>query len=152
MSYDGIRDALKVRLDALSGVGPVHTYERYIRGGIEETAVKTLFFESNVLNTAFIDRKAFHTTFHAEDIRRRVHEISIYLFLGHDDASATGETFQDRLETIVNDLETGNRALGKASTIIRDGCSVKNIGLTKFGAAIDAHIAEITFTVEEVLS
>lgn len=153
MSWDGIRDALATRLNAISGLGPVHTYERLITGTPGKSTVQTAFFESSVLNFAWIDRASFRDEHvDGEDTRRRrLHEARIYVVLGHLDTTPTGETFQDRLETIANDLATGSRTLAGAC-ITYSLPVVTGISFTYFGKNLLAHIAEIQFTVEEVLT
>jgi len=152
MSYDGIRDALKTRLDALSGVGPIYTYERQVVANINDPEFITAFTESATFNFGWIDRLRFQDmSIVGEDSRyRRRHEVAVRFYHALNDASTTGETFDDFLDTIMTDLEEGDHTFGGACATCGEP-RVVDIASGMFAQTL-CHIAEIEMTFEEVLT
>lgn len=157
MSYSTIRTAIKTRMDAISGLGPGYTYERYPSDiNPESDTFATQFQESGALNLYWIDRRSFNDKQPQADDNRRLrrHDVQVKVFQKLVDsatlADASGPAFQDLLETIANNIATGDRTWGSAA-LTTSLPRVSAISLTRFMGVL-CHTATLEFTIEEVLS
>jgi len=150
MSYQAIRDALATRLETVVGVGTVHTYERYLTEQAEVAAFQAAFSKNGVLNTWMIERRAVSSRQSAAADAKRIrrHTLRLEGFYSLKDAAASKLTFQDLIDAVCDDLETGDRTLGGAC-LTHSLPSVDTIEETLF-AGVLCHRTEIQIIVEEV--
>lgn len=151
MSYSGIRSALATRIAAVSGgPGVVHSRIRWSNENPDSSAFQTLFVSGGRINFAQITRKGRKVIRSVEDSRRRVqHEIEIVFVYGMEDADTTETLFQDMLEAVALNLETGDHTLGGAC-ITHTEPEISDIG-HEVRSDVLCHAATMRITVEEVL-
>lgn len=153
MSYATIRTALATRLGAVSG-GPsvVHSRIRWTNDNADGSVFQALFMGAGArLNFAQFTRKTRRSSRSPQDARRIVrHDLEIYLSMALDDADTSETLFQDMLEAIAVDLETGDRTLGTVCKTHSDP-EILDIG-HEMRDQILCHGATIKITVEEVLA
>lgn len=150
MSWSGIRSALKSRLEAVSGIGKVHAYTRYIKDGCEYAAFQDVYVSGGVLNYWGITRTARRTEKTADNDTsyRRIHDVEITVYYAVADGSASENTFQDLLETVCNNLETGDHTLGGAC-LTHSPPEARQIGHVML-ADVLCHSAIVALQIEEV--
>ncbi len=115
MAYSSIRTALKTRLEAISGVQNVHHYLRHISRGVEDPAYAALFVNgaSDVHAWRFTRTNCAQTVCADHDSTiKRTHTIEIEGYRGLIDASASENTFQDLVDTVLTALNGGDKTLG----------------------------------------
>ena len=115
MAYSDIRDALETRLGAIAGVENVQGYHRLVSTGVDDPTFRGLFVNgSNDLHAWRFTRTAVSQVLCGDDddTIKRTHTIEIEGYRGIVDGSASENTFQDLLDVILDDLNTGDRTLG----------------------------------------
>jgi UDP-N-acetylglucosamine 2-epimerase len=150
MSWSSIRSALKARLEGISGVGAVHTYLRYCKDAGDSTAFAAIYVSGGQLNYWAISRTARRTAKSVDNDSsyRRQHDVEVSAFYAHRDADASENTFQDLLETVCNNLETGDHTLGSAC-LTHTPPEVRQIGHAMLGDVF-CHFAVLALSIEEV--
>lgn len=155
MPYLNIRNALKTRIEAVSGIGKVHTYLRWSLEPTGSDNFNTIFADiTGMVNVWIITREKFEDDHANEDnkiIRR--HHLTVYAYHGHlDTDSVKAElVFQDLLEAVEANLRTGDRTLS-ASCLTYSLPEFTKIGYASLGNRKDAYVCcEIKLLVDEVL-
>jgi hypothetical protein len=152
VAYSNIRSALATRLDAITGVENVHSYHRHITKGTEDPAFLALYADSsNNLNAWSIVRtgctQAQHTGLESDAVIKRTHSITITAYRSVVDASATENTLQDLVETVMSNFNSGDDTLGGVA--LTHGL----MQLTGFTHAmfynVLCHVATLTIQIEE---
>ena len=155
MSYAGIRGALATRVAAVTGIEASNVFQRY-KWSLDATTSQDFiddFVDSNsFVNFVIISRSEQEDSQPIEDnLSLRRHSMEIHLFYSLFEAEDSEHTFQDLIEGIASDLESGNRELGGAAFCY--SLSVASIdelaGIGNRGDTV--HHAEITTSVYEVI-
>lgn len=116
MSWSAIRTALKTRLEAVSGIGIVHPFRRYVKGNETSPDFQTLFFSGGKLHAWQFYRTARRPQYSGSDDSRRVvhHDVVVEALLALCDSTTSEHTLQDLLDSVAANLETGDHTLGGA--------------------------------------
>lgn len=149
MSEALIRAQIKVILEAVTGIGVVHSYERYARS---ITDFRNLMTSAGVVNGWVIHREsttAEQVTMGPKGQIERNHTYRIAGIYEHNDASASETTFQ----TIIDAIFAAFKANGtlNATAISHRQIQVDSVTITKDGEFGDDiyHTAELTLEVME---
>jgi hypothetical protein len=153
MSWSTIRAALKTRIEAACTAATfpcvVHDRLRWSADHVDEAAFQSMFVVSGRLSTAQITRRGLRTIWAPEDARRiKRHEVAIYFDLALDDSAESEDLFQDALESIADNLMTGDDTLGGVCKALSDPV-IDQIQVERF-AATTCHGATLLLTIEEV--
>lgn len=150
MAYSNVRAALSARLSAISGVENVQPYHRLVSTGVDDPSFRSLFVNgSNDLHAWRFTRTSVAQTLCSDhdDTVKRTHSIEIECYRGIVDDSATENTFQDLLDTVLTNLNDGDRTLGGVC-ITHSLPQVERVVAGSFYNVL-CHIAVITLQVEE---
>lgn len=150
-----IRDAIKAKLDAITGIGKVHTYERYSQKQSDLVAFYKDVASGRLLGW-HISRVASREAY--IDIERwvRDHDWKIRGFMALDDADETQETFDTLIESICDAFRV-DPSLGDLifSTVIEEknhqaGVQVEEVAPVLFGGVL-CHSARLALTTRHLL-
>lgn len=159
MSYASIRAALADVLEGVSGIGPVHQYDRWaIRW---EKTLELFKTDEDLFHAWMISRKAVAQRQATLGEIERAHVLTIRGVYGLKDADATEQTFQDLIEAVINALsDPDNDTLdGTCSTTHPDwgpmngacGPQVDSIDVRMFGSVL-CHIVEMRLCAVETIT
>ena len=143
MSWANIRTKLKTLIEAVSGIGIVHDYQRW---SVESGDDATLFVSSGRYNVCYITRDESLEDFEASDQHYRRHQVRLIMFYSVDDSDATEKTFSDLMEAICDDLRADATLTTSAESSAPP--QVVNDGHTRFRGAL-CHYGEITVEIRE---
>lgn len=113
-----IREAIRAKLAAVSGIGTVHDYERYAE---READFKTLYRDAGI--ERINGWNLYRVSTRESDLNlgqvRRLHTWRLTGYRSLDDADATGKSFDDLVEDIAAAFRT-DRTLGGLVEDIKD--------------------------------
>lgn len=115
MSYSTIASALQTRLNAISGLDNVYTYERISYDALQSSEFQNLFKDSSssVLNTWWITCNNIQTVQSTEDyFTVDKYAITLHGFYTLNDSLQTPLTFKTLCESVASNLRSGDRTLG----------------------------------------
>lgn len=101
--YPTIRDYIETQLNAVSGIGVVMDYFRFLRG---KTAIEAALFKSGILNCWFIQKIAQKDTWDAPGSLLRTHLINLLGYIEIDDASENEKTFLLIIDGIISKFQS----------------------------------------------
>lgn len=113
-----IREAIRVKLAGLSGIGKVHDYERF---AADETAFQALYYDTasgRIKGWNFYREATPESDLNNGEVRR-IHAWRITGVMGLDDADATGKLFDDLVDLIATAFRT-DRTLGGLVLDVKD--------------------------------
>lgn len=117
MSLATVRAAILATLQGVSGIGRVHSYERFAK---DQDAFRLLYRDTDGrIRGWWFDRLSTREVDLDVATVRRIHTWRITGYLALDDAEATGEALQDLVEAIATAFRT-DRTLGGTVLDIRD--------------------------------
>lgn len=151
MSWATARAALKTRLEAITGIGMVHSYRRYTRGNETSPEFRELFYKGSRLHAWQFSRTLRRAEPSGSDDSRRVvqHEVEVEAFYAMSDADESEHALQDLVDTVATDLETGDRTLGGA-VLTHSLFAVEQIGAVDFFGVL-CNYARAKMILEEVV-
>lgn len=150
MAYSNIRSALKTRLQSITGVQNVHEYHRLISTGVEDPTFRALFVNgTNELHAWRFTRTscALSQCDDLSTVTKRTHTIEIECYRGIVDDSATENTFQDLLDTVLSNFVNGDRTLGGVA-ITHGLPQLTRVFAASFYGVL-CHVATIALQIEE---
>ncbi len=114
MAYTDITTAVAAVIGTASGTANIYQYRRYNSGDDEQ--MKTLFEDSNVINTWQITRTGAESSFDDCTVDR-INEFTINGYYSIDDTNASETTFQEIVNQVMQkfDLETNMTLSGNVS-------------------------------------
>lgn len=150
MSWATIRDALVTRLEAVSGTGRVHSFLRYLKEGPDQRPFTDAYVVRGRLNYWAVTRTARRSvkTVGDDSYYRRHHDVEVNVFVALSDSDESEHVFQDLLDTVANNLETGDHTLGGVC-LTHTPPEVRQIGHAMISDIL-CHSALLFLTVEEV--
>lgn len=149
MAYSNIRSALNTRLSAITGVENAQSYHRLISRGVDDATFTSLFVADGVLHAWRFTRTSVAQALcngHDSTVKR-THTIEIECYRSVVDDDASEHTFQDLIDTVLDDFGSGDRTLGGVAET-HDYPQVTRI-LAGMFYNVACHIATITMRVEE---
>ena len=119
MSLEAIRNQLKTDIEAVSGIGKVHSYNRYIKDWKSYTRE---FTKNDKVNNWEIVRTDFTRAVHASagseaGVEYVIHTFTIRGFYGLSDNLESEITFQDLVESVCTALRNDPTLSGEAECI-----------------------------------
>lgn len=147
MSEALIRAQIKTILQAVTGIGAVHDYERYSRSIITE--FRSLMTASGIVNGWVIHREsssAEQVIMGPKGQIERVHTFRIAGIYALDDANGSEKTFQAILDAIFAAFKSNGTLNGTA--ISHRQMQIDSVTVTKLGDDL-YHTAELTLEVME---
>lgn len=148
MTWAIVVAALKTRLEAVSGIGKVHSSLRYTKEPPDSSTFGTLFASSGRLNVWQITRKAVTASQVPTDSRERIEYDVLINFAVAVQDNTSEALMQAKIDEVITSLRNGDRTLGsqchthsipQAPTIAHDAF----YGLL-------CHMAELEFKVEAI--
>jgi hypothetical protein len=148
-NFSQIRDEIKTILSSVTGIGVVHTRERYVK---ERAEFKKLFISGDKINGWTITRsQTTETRMPGEATRSYQFTIRGY-FSFHDDdtaASSSEQIFQELVEAICDTFRTNPTLNGKAVT----SGPMQVVGLEpRMFAEVLVHYVELSLEVLEQIA
>lgn len=143
MSEANIRAQIKTNLEAVSGIGVVHNYERYSRSWAQFLNLMT---SSGTVNGWMIHREANANARQVGGRIERWHTYRIFGVYALDDANASEVTFQALLELIYAAFIDDPRLTGTAAGT--EPIQIESIDADEFGGRL-YHTAELVLEVME---
>jgi hypothetical protein len=143
MSETAIRAQIKTNLEAVTGIGVVHNYERYSRSFAQFLSLMT---SSGTVNGWMIHREANSNTRQVGGRIERYHTYRIFGIYEMDDASASEVTLQALLELIYAAFIDDPRLSGTAAGT--EPIQIESIDADEFGGRL-YHTAELILEVME---
>jgi len=152
MSLEAIRNQLKTDIEAVSGIGKVHNYNRYIK---DWKSYQREFTKNDKVNTWEIVRTDFNRSVHASSgsqsgEERINHTFTIRGFYGLSDDLESEKTFQDLVESVCTALRNDPTLSGEAECIYyTPERPVTGRIYHDFLGEVLCHICEITVMIRE---
>lgn len=145
MSLSTVRTKIKTLMEAVTGIGTVYEYKRYVN---DWETYKNLFIKSSKVNTWEVQRTTGSSDPYGGGSGRedRMHNFTVRGFYGIDDKLASEKTFQDLTDLVVNAFRNQPTLSGTANIV--------NFPITwtfsegKLGDVL-CHIVEINLSVSE---
>ena len=143
MSEALIRAEIKTILETVSGIGAVHTYERYSRSLAEYF---TLMTSGGKVNGWMIHRASTDSRREVLPLIERYHEYKISSIYELDDVNASEVTFQAILDAIFEAFKSENTLNGQA--LDSEPVSIDFVNTEEYGGRL-FHTAVLTLVVRE---
>lgn len=143
MSEALIRAQGKTILESVSGIGVVHTYERYSRSIAEFLYLMT---SGGKVNGWMIHRASTDSKREVYPLIERYHEFKITGLYELDDANVSEVTFQAILDAIFEAFKSNNTLNGTA--LDSEPVSIDSVDTEEYGNRL-FHTAELTLVVRE---
>ena len=155
MSLSIVRAKIKTLVEAVSGIGKVHDYERYTH---DWKQYQKLFTKNNKVNVWQIERPTFLRYVHAttgptNGVERVIHDFTIRGFYGLSDALASEKTFQDIVEGVCQEFRGYPTLDGTAEMIKMSPDQPITGSITKeYLGSVLCHMVEIRISIQEKVS
>jgi len=143
MSEVLIRAQIKTELEKVSGIGVVHTYERYSRSLAELFELMT---KSSKINGWMIHRASTDSKRETLPLVDRYHTFKITAIYELDDAAASEVTFQAILDAIFEAFKSKNTLNGTA--LDSEPINIDSVETEEYGNRL-FHTAVLTLVVHE---
>ena len=155
MSLDTVRTEMKTIIEAVSGIGKVHDYERYTH---DWKKYEQLFTKADKVNTWQIERPTFSRYVHGSQgptagVERVIHDFIIRGFYALSDELASEKTFQDIVEAVCQAFRNKPTLNDKAEMIkISSDSPVTGRIFKDYLGAVLCHIVEISISIQEKIT
>lgn len=145
MALTDIRNELKLLLEAVAGMGPVHSFERWNN---DWTKFLAHFQDETTgrINGCMFSRKATPAERDNYPTIARRHKFIIRIFCSLQDATESELAFQDLLEAIQNKLDTSGTL---NETVLDSGPAQIDIAEARMYGTVLCHYGEISFEAME---
>jgi hypothetical protein len=120
MSYQGLRDYLKTKLEAISSVGTVHDYYRFLKG---KNNIQAALYEGGKLNAWFIRKVGEINQWEGPGSRLAIHTINLTGIMAVNDAIASEKIFlgiaSDITDALTADFNYGGLCFQTKAPILK---------------------------------